>query len=388
MHIAMLGQKGVPGRFGGVETHVTELSTRLVRSGHTVTAYSRTWYAQDGGDRYNGIRIIRLPSIRTKHLDAISHTLFAVFHAVTILRPDVYHFHGVGPSLLAWIPRILAPHATVVSTFHCIDRYHEKWGRIARFALKIGEWASVHFADETIAVSKIIAGYTADAYGKASTYIPNGITPRRVSTDPLLVEPFGLQTFSYVAMVSRLVKHKGAHTLIAAWQRARELRPELFRDLKLAIIGGSAFTDQYVKSLHGLAAGDSSIVFTGYQSGDALEALFAGARFVVHPSTSEGLPIAILEAMSYGKAVLAADIPENMEVIAEHGMPFSAGDVEDLAHKMVDLLQDPMYAASLGHLARAYVENMYHWDDIAHETVEVYRGPVVMDKGAFAQAGN
>lgn len=386
MHIAMLGQKGVPGRFGGVETHVTELSTRLVRAGHTVTAYSRTWYAQEGGSRYNGIRIIRLPSIRTKHLDAISHTLFAVLHAVTFVRPDVYHFHGVGPSLLAWIPRILAPRATVVSTFHCVDRNHEKWGRIARLALKLGEWASVNFANETIAVSKIIAGYTRDAYGKLSTYIPNGITPRRVSTDPLLLEPFGLQPFGYVAMVSRLVKHKGAHTLIAAWQRAREMRPELFRGLKLAIVGGSAFTDEYVKSLHVMAAGDNSIVFTGYQSGDTLEALFAGARFVVHPSTSEGLPIAILEAMSYGKAVLAADIPENMEVIAEHGVPFKAGDIEDLAQQIVDLLKDPMYAASIGHVARGYVEDMYHWDDIANETVEVYRGPVVIDEGALAQA--
>jgi glycosyltransferase involved in cell wall biosynthesis len=385
MHIAMIGQKGVPGRFGGVETHVTELSTRLVRVGHTVTAYARTWYAKDGGDRYNGIDIVRLPSIHTKNLDAITHTFLAVFHAVIFVRPDVYHFHGVGPSLLAWIPRILAPRATVVSTFHCIDRLHEKWNPVARLALKIGEWACVNFANETIAVSKIIASYTQTQYGKASTYIPNGITPRRTSTDPLLTEPFGLQPFGYIAMVSRLVKHKGAHTLIAAWQRAREIRPDIFRGLKLAIIGGSAFTDEYVKSLHVMAAGDNSIVFTGYQSGDTLEALFSGARFVVHPSISEGLPIAILEAMSYGKAVLAADIPENMEVIAEHGMPFTAGDVEDLAQKIVELLMDPIYAASLGHLARSYVEEMYHWDDIAHETVEVYRGPMVVSEGALVQ---
>lgn len=385
MLIAMLGQKGVPGKVGGVETHVSELSTRLVRAGHTVVAYARTWYTPRGGDRFNGIRVIRLPSLHTKHFDAISHTFFAALHACTFVRPDVYHFHGVGPALLSWIPRILAPRAQVVVTFHCIDRQHEKWGRIARFMLWLGERAAVTFPDETIVVSKVLANYTKQVFGRTSTYIPNGITPVRTSTDPLLLAPFGLEPFRFVAVVSRLVPHKGQHTLIEAWQKAKAIKPEAFRNMKLAIVGGSAFTDAYVSKLHAKAAGDDSIVFTGTQTGDALEALFSGAQFIVHPSVSEGLPIAILEAMSYGKAVLAADIPENMEAIAEHGVPFTAGDIDDLAEKLTKLTEDPMRAASIGHLARTYVEDMYHWDDIAAKTVSVYCGSMPFGDSLIAQ---
>jgi glycosyltransferase involved in cell wall biosynthesis len=384
MHIVMIGQKGVPSKFGGIETHVTELSTRLVRAGHKVTAYTRPWYTKDRSDKFNGIHIQSLPSIKTKHLDAISHTFISTMHACFIARPDVIHFHGVGPSLLAWIPRILRPQATVISTFHCIDSQHEKWGIIARTMLRLGEKASVKFAHGTIGVSKTLVNYAALRFGNRISYIPNGISPRRVTTNDVVLKPFSLRSGNYIAMVSRLVKHKGAHTLIDAWKKARQQHPGLLKDTKLAIIGGSAFTDDYVKRLHAMALGDDSIVFTGYQTGEVLQALFAGAKFIAHPSVSEGLPIAILEAMSYGKAVIASDIAENMEVIAEHGVPFAAGNVEELSEKIVELAQDPMQAASIGHVAREFVEQDYHWDDITLETINLYNKQLALRSGILA----
>jgi glycosyltransferase involved in cell wall biosynthesis len=384
MKISMIGQKGIPARFGGVETHVAELSTRLARLGHDVTAYARTWYTPKGMNRLNNVAIIRLPSVSTKHLDAITHTFISIMHAVVFVRPDVYHFHGVGPSLLAWIPRIFAPRATIVVTFHSVDRTHEKWGFAGRFALRMGERAAFWFADETITVSKTLTRYAEQQYGRRASYIPNGITPVRTSVDPLLLSPFGLEPFSYIAMVSRLVPHKGAHTLIAAWQRARALRPDLLASIKLAIVGGSAFTDDYVRKLHQMAALDDSIVFTGYQTRDPLNALFSGARFMVHPSISEGLPIAVLEEMSYGKAVIAADIPETMEVVEEYGIPFPAGDVEALAEAIIDLVQHPEKAAALGHVARSFVEDAYHWDDIANDIALLYNRHAMIRQGVFA----
>lgn len=384
MKIVMIGQKGVPSKFGGVETHVTELSTRLVRAGHTVIAYARRWYTPKGTTMFNGIRIVRLPSLHTKCTDTITHTFLAVLHAIMFVRPDVYHFHGVGPSLLAWMPRLLAPRATVVTTFHSVDRFHDKWGWFARFMLKLGERFSLLFAHTTIAVSKTIVEYAKTEYGRKAVYIPNGITPQRVSTDPILLEPFGLEPFGYVLMVSRLVPHKGAHTLIDAWKRAKAQNPELFRTLKLAIVGGSAFTDDYVRKLRNQAASDPSIVMTGYQSGETLEALFSGARIVAHPSTSEGLPIAILEAMSFGKAVIASDIPENMEVVGDCGVAFKAHDIEDLASKIIELVKDPMQAAGLGHVARTFVEDTFNWDDIAVEVLSVYRVHTVAPEGLLA----
>lgn len=372
MLIAMIGQKGVPGRFGGIETHVTELATRLVREGFAVVAYARSWYVGKGLDRYNGIRVITLPSLRTKHLDAISHTLLAVLHATLIVRPDVYHFHGVGPSLLSFIPRLLAPQARVVTTFHCIDRHHAKWGRFAQFMLHLGERACLAFADECIVVSKTLRTYAEIEYGIKATYIPNGITPRHTVTDERLLSPFGLQPFQYVAFVSRLVPHKSAHVLIDAWKIARQNNPLLMRDIKLAIVGDSAFTDDYVRKLKLQSIDDPSIIFTGYQNGETLEALFAGSMFTVNPSTSEGLPIAVLEAMSYGKAVIASDIPAHLEVIADYGVSFATGSVADLAEKIAELVADPIRSASLGHVARAHVESIYHWDDIAERTMALY----------------
>lgn len=384
MKIAMIGQKGVPNAFGGVETHVTELATRLVGAGHSVIAYSRAWYTPKGTRMFNGIRVIRLMSLCTKHLDAVSHTLLSTLHAVLFVRPDIYHYHGVGPALFSFIPRIVAPKAKVVVTFHCVDRNHAKWGAFAKKALALGERAAVTFPHETIVVSKVLRQYVLENFGVKATYIPNGITPRRGAADPLLLAPHKLESYGYIAMVSRLVKHKGAHTLIAAWKMAREMKPELLKDLKLAIIGDSAFTDAYVKELHAQAEGDESIVFTGYQRGETLESLFMGSRFIVHPSVSEGLPICVLEAMSYGKAVLASDIPENMEVVNEYGVSFKAGDVTELAEKIVSLLADPMAAASLGHVARSYVEDSYNWNDIGDKTMKLYVTPVAFPEGALA----
>ena len=373
MKIAIIGQKGVPNIFGGVEAHVTELATRLVRAGHTVYGYSRNWYTPKGTRMFNGIRIVRLPSIRTKNLDAITHTFISAMHAVLFVRPDVYHFHGVGPALLSFIPRIFAPFAKVVVTFHCVDATHEKWGKFAQFMLAAGERAAVTFPHETIVVSRVLKAYTKEKYGAKVTYIPNGITPRRGAADPILLEPLKLEPNGYIAMVSRLVRHKGAHTLITAWKKAKAENAKVFGDLKLAIIGGSAFTDDYVKELHAMAEGDDSIVFTGFQNGEALESLFMGARFIAHPSVSEGLPICILEAMSYGKAVVASDIPEILEVIeGDHGVPFKAGDANELAVKLTELVADPMLSASIGHVAREFVESDYNWDDIAVKTEHVY----------------
>lgn len=384
MHIVFIGQKGIPSKYGGIETHVEELATRLVRLGNHVTAYTRPWYTPAKMDKYNGIELKSLPSIYTKHLDAISHTLIATLHACLIVRPDVIHFHGVGPSLLSWIPKILRPQAVVVNTFHCIDREHAKWGRIAQWALHLGEKACASFAHEVIAVSRTLVNYIGVSYKKRVNYIPNGITPRRVAVDDVILEPFGLQSYQYIAMISRLVPHKGQHTLIDAWKLAREKAPQILENTKLAIVGGSAFTDSYVKQLHEQARGDDSIVFTGYQRGDVLKSLFAGAKYIVHPSTSEGLPIAVLEAMSFGKTVIASDIPENMEVAQDYGVPFATGDINELADKIVELAQDEMRAASIGHAAREFVETQYNWDDIARETQEIYEKRLALREGILA----
>lgn len=382
MNIYFIGQKGLPSNYGGVETHVTELATRVARAGHRVTAYVRPWYNKNLEGMYNGINLVRLPSVRLKHFDAITHTFVSLLHACIIApRPDVIHIHGVGPALLAWIPRVLRPNSAVVVTFHCVDANHAKWGWFARLMLRLGERAAVTFAHETITVSKTLAKYIEKDFGKRVSVIPNGIVPHRVATDDILLKPFGLSSGNYILSVARLVPHKEIHTLIKAWKKAKAEKPKALAGMKLAIVGGSTYTDEYVQYLHGLAAGDDSIVFTGYQNGATLKALFAGARFVAHPSAAEGMSIAVLEAMSYGKAVIASDIPENAEIAGEYGILFPLGDIDALAQKIVTLSIDRMEAAAIGHAARQYVEDEYHWDTITEDTLETYKNNIILRFG-------
>lgn len=374
MKIAMLGQKGVPAAFGGIERHVDELSSRLAARGHEVLVYCRKWYLdleiQNAKSKTQNVRSVVVPTIRRKHFDAIVHTLIATLHALRE-NPDIYHYHGVGPSLLSWIPRLVRPHARVITTFHCIDRKHQKWGLVARIALRIGEWSACRFAHTTITVSRTLEQYCRDVYETNTIYIPNGIAAHATPSNTL-IKRFGLATDGYIAQVARLIRHKGVHLTIRAWQNLQHECPELLKNKKLAIVGDSVFTDDYVAELKTFAAGDSSIVFTGFQSGALLDELYANALFIVHPSLSEGLPIAVLEAMSYGKIVLASDIPENMEIIAEHGVACQAGDVDDLTQKMKALFETPECLPQAGAEARDFVLKHYHWDDITSEVLRAY----------------
>jgi glycosyltransferase involved in cell wall biosynthesis len=368
MKIAMIGQKGIPTQFGGIERHVEELACRLGAMGHEVTVYTRAWYAAPKKRFSKGVRTVATPTVKSKHLDAIIHTFTSTLHA---LREDVdiIHYHAVGPSLLSWIPRLLAPRVKVIATFHCIDRKHQKWNFFARLALGLGEKAACLFPHETIAVSKTLEAYCRDRFNRDVHYIPNGITnPGRTGSD-LLVK-FNLKKNGYIAMVSRLVRHKGVHYLIKAFQNL-EKRGQT-GGLKLAIVGDSAFTDDYVAELKAAAAGNPNIVFTGYRQGAELQQLFANAYAIAHPSESEGLPIAVLEAMSYGKTVLASDIPEILEVTREHGLSFRNKDVADLERKLRSLIARPELARAKGRAAKTFVLADYHWDDVATAVSRLY----------------
>lgn len=370
MKIAMIGQKGIPARSGGIERHVEELSAELADRGHEVLVFCRSWYAWPVKD-HRGVRCIATPSIPTKRLDAITHTFTSIVRAAWE-GVDVFHIHGVGPALLAWLPRLLRPSSRVVVTFHCIDRSHGKWGPFARFALRVGEWMALRMPGATVVVSKSLQTYVRMQYGLDAVYIPNGTRFNDATPQLSLLKDFGLAPGGYLLFCARLVQHKGAHVLIEAWKRLQAERPALTAGKKLAIVGGTAFTDAYVKELETLVKGDASIVLTGNQTGDALHALFAGSFAVVHPSTSEGLPIAVLEAMSYGKCVLSSDIPENLELTGQHGLSFHTGSVEDLAAKMAMLLEQPELAEAVGKDARAFVASQYDWADIGEQTMYLY----------------
>jgi len=368
MKIAFIGQKGIPMKFGGVEKHVESLAVGLAQRGHDVYAYTRPWYTPKKLKIYKGVHLISLGSFKTKHLDAISHSFKA---SLDVLRRnyDVVHYHGVGPALMAWIPKLFKPSCKVVITFHCIDRYHQKWGLLARLALYLGEWAAVHFADDTITVSKTLQNYCADTYSADTIYIPNGVDVVKDASAEIIKKKYGLTKGSYILFLSRLVKHKGAHYLIEAYNQLRT-------DKKLVIAGGSAFTDDYVKFLKKQAQYNPNIIFTGNVEGGSNEwkELYSNAYLFVHPSESEGLPIVVLEAMSFGLPVLASNIRENMEAIAGgHGFSFKNKNVNDLKKKLEHLINSPVLVKEVGIDAKKYVLENYSWVDIVNSVEQVYQ---------------
>jgi glycosyltransferase involved in cell wall biosynthesis len=219
-------------------------------------------------------------------------------------------------------------------------------------------------------VSKTLQQYCLKKYHKQTTYIPNGVTA--ACTVPLLLSRWKLQPNKYVLMVSRLIPHKGAHYLIEAWKKAQERNPELFNAYKLVIAGGGHFTEKYVKKLHTMVEGQSNIVLTGWVKGRALEDLYSNTALLVHPSETEGLPLVVLEAMSCGRAALVSDIPEHKEMILDKRFWFTNTDVESLATKLTELLQQPTLLKEVGQKNKEIAEQHYNWDDIVKKSEEVY----------------
>lgn len=372
MKIAMIGQKGAPAIFGGIEKHVEELGVQLAQK-HEVLVYARNWYTPKHVTEFKGMKIVHCATLHTKHLDAIVHTFISTMDAIFFKKVDVIHYHGVGPSLLSFIPRILSPKTKIISTFHCIDRYHQKWNWFARFMLAMGEKASCKFAHQTIAVSKTIQNYALNEYKCLATYNPNGVTAVDKKIGDAHLKNFGLEKGKYLAMISRLVAHKGAHYLISAFKKAKMENPMLLADYKLAIVGDGAFTDDYVKYLHRLAQNDKSIVFTGNQTDENLEELYANAKMLIHPSENEGLPITVLQAMSHGLPALVSDIPEHQEVITDSRFWFTNASVSCLADKIITLLQNPELLEVAGNKNKQIVEKNYDWKDIAEKTEQIYQ---------------
>lgn len=366
MKIAYIGQKGIPTKQGGIEKHVEELSQKMAELGFDIYVYSRAHYTGNSAANYkwNGVNIITTPSINTKHLDAISHTLISSIHA---LRQDfdIIHYHGVGPALLSWIPRIFKPQAKVIVTFHCLDRQHQKWGPFAKSMLHLGEWAACKFPHQTIVISKTLEKYSRYQYGTHAKYIPNGVISHETEATKIL-EQLNLQPQDYIVAISRIVRHKGLHTLIKAYNH-------LTTDQKLVIVGDGANSDSYVNEIKELAKNNPNIILAGQKTGADLTTLFTNAALFIQPSEAEGLSIALLEAMLYGVPVLISNIEENQEAAEGVSLEFVNKSVDDLKRKLKFALDNPEIMGNLAAKAKIRAGSEYDWNNIAKETALTYQ---------------
>ncbi len=365
IRVAMIGQKGYPPVHGGIEKHVAELAARLAPRGVEITIYSRPHYSDaNGPTAMPGITVRRLPSVPTKHLDAITHTLAATADAVRH-GYDIVHYHALGPALLSGVPRWLRRGRTVV-TVHGLDWQRDKWGPVAAAVLRGGEGASARFPDGLIVVSQALRQHYAARYGRAAVCIPNGIgEPVRRPRQEL--DRLGLAD-GFVLFVGRFVPEKGCHLLLEAYGK---LPAELRARHRLVMAGGSGFTDDYAAGLRAAAAPE--VLFPGYVHGRLLEELYSHAALVVLPSTLEGLSIALLEGMSYGRCCLVSDIAPNLEVSGGCAPAFASGDAGALGAAMAGLLGDPAARERHGEASRRRVLATYSWENAAVDTLALYR---------------
>ncbi len=364
IRVAFLGLRGFPQVQGGVETHAEHLCPLLQEMGCEVEVIVRSPYMPaEKGDAWHGVRFIRFWAPQSKGLEAIVHTFLGVLVAA-IRRPDILHIQAIGPALMTPLARMLG--LKVVVTHHGPDYDRQKWGPFARAMLKLGERFGMRWSQGRIVISEVIRRLVREKHGCESTLIPNGVTLPVLPTARDTLDAFGLEPGRYVVLISRLVPEKRHLDLIEAFRRAS------LPGWKLAIVGASDHPDAYVQSVLDAAANTPGVVCTGFQSGAKLAELFGHAGMFVLPSSHEGLPIALLEALSYGLPVIASDIPANLEV----GLPpehyFPLGDVTALAARLDRFSSMPL-DAEVREARRQWVSARYDWRYIAAQTLDVYR---------------
>lgn len=363
MKIAMIGQKGIPAISGGVEKHVEEIAKRLALLGNEVTVFNRPHYCRFLENNFiNNIKIKEVPSINTKHLDAISHTFNCSILSL-FSKFDVIHYHAIGPSTLSFIPRLFGK--KVVVTVHGLDWQRDKWSKGAKKLLRLGEFTSAYFPHKLITVSNVLKKYYKDKYNIEAVPIPNGVEIPKTLPPRLIKKEYGLDSKGYILFLARLVPEKGVHYLLEAYSK-------LDVPLKLVVAGGSSNSDGYVKTLDKYK-NDSRIIFTGQVSGQKLKELFSNAYLYVLPSDLEGLPISLLEAMSYKIPCLISNIPENLEVGEDCMLTFEKSNANELYQKINYAVNNPGILDSLSKKAFNKVKKYYDWERVTQETLSVYQ---------------
>ena len=371
MKIAVFGHKRIPSREGGVEIVAEELSTRMAALGHDVTCYNRRGHHVGGAEfdtqstkEHKGVRLKNVLTIDKKGLAAVSSSFFAAV-AAAFSSAKAVHIHAEGPAFFCWLPRLFGE--CVVVTVHGLDWQREKWkhGFGAKY-IRWGEKAAVKFAHEIIVLSENVRDYFRDTYNRETIFIPNGVSKPENLPAELIAEKYGLDKDGYILFLGRLVPEKGIHYLIEAFRQIKT-------DKKLVIAGSASDTDDYAGRLMALAAEDPRILFTGFVQGQLLQELYSNAYIYVLPSDLEGMPLSLLEAMSYGNCCVVSDIAECATVVEDYGVIFPKGNVQALQENLQMLCDNESLVADYQSKAAGFICEKYNWDDVVAQTLKLYR---------------
>lgn len=367
MKIAFIGHKRIQEREGGVEIVVSELVTHLVKKGYDVDVYNRKGnnildknVKTQNIKEYNGAKVINIPTINKKGLEALIYSILASIK-ITFSRYDVVHYHAEGSCAMLWLPKLF--HKRIIVTIHGLDWQRSKWGGFATKYIKFGEKCAVKYADEIIVLSENVKKYFKETYNRETHFIPNGVNKPEYREPKIIKEKYGLNKENYILFLARIVPEKGLDYLIDAYNNINT-------DMKLVIAGGASHTEEYFQSIVDKCKNNKRIIMTGFVQGDELKELYSNCYLYCLPSDVEGMPLSLLEAMSYGKNCLVSNIPENTQVIDKFGTYFEKSNVEDLKNKLQKCL-DINNKISENEISN-YILSKYNWNKIVDETEKIY----------------
>lgn len=371
LKIAMIGHKAIPSRCGGIEQVLTILCPLLVEKGHKVLCINRSGCILENeytesvfNNTYRGVQLKYVITLHKKGLAALTSSFFAsvylAFHSY-----DIIHYHAEGPCAMMWIPKLF--HKRCIATVHGLDWQRDKWKNgLGSKYIKFGEKMLIKYADEIIVLSRNTQKYFKETYGRDTHFIPNGVSKPKIKTANEIIKRFNLHKDEYFCSISRLTKEKGIHYLIEAYKK-------IITNKKLVIVGDSSDTDDYVRYLKDKANENPNIIFTGFVSGSLLDEMYSNAYAYIIPSNLEGMPLSLLEAMSYGNAVIGSDIAEITEVVEDKALIFQKGNVNDLASKLQRLNDNPSLVKKMKEESSEFICKKYNWDDIADKTLRLYQ---------------
>ena len=367
--VVMLGQKRIPSREGGIEVVVEELSTRMVKKGYEVTCFNRRGHHVSGQEfdvdelsEYKGIKLKSVFTIERKGFAAMTSSIFGAIKAA-FGKYDVVHFHAEGPCAMLWLPKLFGKRC--IATIHGLDHQREKWGRLASAYIMMGEKCAAKYADEIIVLSQGVKDYFKETYNRATRFIPNGATKAEKVEADLIKTQFGLEKDEYILFLGRIVPEKGLTYLVEAFKKVST-------DKKLVIAGGASDTNLFMNNLKEQASGDDRIIFTGFVQGQILEELYSNCYVYTLPSDLEGMPLSLLEAMSYGCCCLVSDIAECADVVEDKTAVFPKGNIEALQAKLQELCDKPELVEKYKSEASEFICDKYNWDDVVEKTLKLY----------------
>lgn len=364
--IVMLGHKTIPSRLGGVEIVVEELASRLVEMGNEVTCLNRSVDSASnvikGDNYYKGIKIVTIPTIKIKGLSAFSSSFFGSFVAA-FGNYDIVHFHAEGPAFMCWLPKMF--NKKIIVTIHGLDHKRKKWGKFASWYIKQGEKNAVKYADKIIVLSNSDKQYFINEYNRETFLINNGVNKPTNCEPDIIEKKYGLKKNEYILYLGRIVPEKNVDLLLDAYN-------DIKTEKKLVIAGGSSDTSSYYNEIKKKALLNRNIIVTGFVEGKELEELYSNAYAYCLPSNLEGMPLSLLEAMSYGNCCIISDLEVCKEVIDKYGVVFNRNNKTDLEEKLKYICNNKDFVDYCKSNSSSYICNKYSWDSMVIKTLELY----------------